>query len=59
MDARDRTPAQPGQCGGLQHGDDLLRLVKQRQVAPEEAYLKAVDKQDMAVKLRTAGFHVG
>jgi len=36
--------------------DDLLRLVRERTVAPDEAYAKSVDKQDMAVKLRTAGF---
>ena len=47
-----------GKLGMRLLNDDLLRLVKERLVAPEEAYLKAVDKQDMAAKLRTAGFNV-
>jgi twitching motility protein PilT len=48
-----------GKLGMRMLNDDLVRLVKQRLVEPEEAYHKAVDKQDMAVKLRTAGFQVG
>jgi twitching motility protein PilT len=36
----------------------LIELVKNKIVAPEEAYLKAVDKDDMATKLRAAGFAI-
>jgi twitching motility protein PilT len=38
--------------------EDLLRLVKERSIEPTEAYLKAIDKTDLANKLRTAGFNV-
>ena len=34
----------------------LIELVKDKIVAPEEAYLKAVDKDDITAKLRAAGF---
>ena len=34
----------------------LIELVQQKIVAPEEAYLKAVDKDDITAKLRSAGF---
>jgi len=36
----------------------LIELVKEKIVAPEEAYLKAVDKDDISVKLRAAGFAI-
>lgn len=35
--------------------DALLALVKTRQVEPEEAYIRSVEKKDMAVKLRGIG----
>ena len=34
----------------------LIELVKEKVVGPEEAYLKAVDKDDIGAKLRSAGF---
>lgn len=34
----------------------LIELVRSQDVSPEEAYNKAVDKNDMATKIRTAGF---
>ena len=36
--------------------DALLTLVKQNLVEPEEAYVRSVEKKDMAVKLRSNGF---
>ena len=36
----------------------MIELVKNKTVTPEEAYLKAVDKDDMATKLRAAGFAI-
>ena len=36
--------------------EDLLRLVRARSVAPEEAFDRAMDKDDMRNRLRTAGF---
>ena len=36
----------------------LLELVQNKIVAPEEAYLKAADKDDIASKLRSAGFAI-
>jgi twitching motility protein PilT len=36
----------------------LIELVKEKIVAPEEAYLKAVDKDDIGAKLRAAGFAI-
>ena len=36
----------------------LIELVKQKLVAPDEAYLKAVDKDDITAKLRSAGFAI-
>jgi twitching motility protein PilT len=36
----------------------LIELVKNKIVAPEEAYLKAADKGDIAAKLRSAGFAI-
>ena len=54
------TAIQTGKRLGMQLlNEDLVRLVKERTIAAEEAYLKAIDKTDMANKLRTAGFHVG
>lgn len=51
---------QTGKRLGMQLlNDDLLRLVRERTIEAEEAYLKSIDKTDMANKLRTAGFRVG
>lgn len=36
----------------------LIELVQQKIVAPYEAYLKAVDKDDITAKLRSAGFSI-
>jgi twitching motility protein PilT len=36
----------------------LIELVQNNIVAPEEAYLKAADKDDIAAKLRSAGFSI-
>ena len=33
----------------------LARLVKEKIVAPEEAYLKSVEKEDMLAKLKLLG----
>ena len=53
------TAIQTGKRLGMQLlNDDLLRLVKERVVEADEAYRKAIDKTDMANKLRTAGFQV-
>ena len=53
------TAIQTGKRLGMQLlNDDLLRLVKERLVAADEAYSKSMDKTDMANKLRTAGFQV-
>jgi len=53
------TAIQTGKRLGMQLlNDDLLRLVKSRAVTAEEAYTKAMDKTDMANKLRTAGFQI-
>jgi twitching motility protein PilT len=38
--------------------DALLTLVKNKQVEPEEAYIKSVEKKDMAVKLRGLGVQI-
>ena len=38
--------------------DALLTLVKTRQVEPEEAYVRSVEKKDMAVKLRGIGYPI-
>jgi twitching motility protein PilT len=38
--------------------DALLNLVKTKQVEPEEAYNKAVEKKDMAMKLKAIGHHI-
>jgi twitching motility protein PilT len=38
--------------------DALLTLVKSKQVEPEEAYIKSVEKKDMAVKLRGLGIQI-
>ncbi len=51
------TAIQTGKQLGMQLlNDDLLRLVKAHAVAPEEALMKAMEKTDMANKLRVAGF---
>ena len=39
--------------------DDLLRLVKTGVIEPAEAARKAIDKADIANKLRTAGYNIG
>ncbi len=38
--------------------DALLNLVTGKQVGPEEAYNRSVEKKDMAIKLKTAGFNI-
>ena len=38
--------------------DALLTLVKRGEVEPDEAYVKSVEKKDMALKLRAQGFKV-
>lgn len=38
--------------------DALLNLVKSKQVEPEEAYNKAVEKKDMAMKLKAIGHNI-
>ncbi len=38
--------------------DALLNLVKTKQVEPEEAYNKAVEKKDMAMKLKAIGHNI-
>ncbi|HET9299506.1 MAG TPA: type IV pilus twitching motility protein PilT [Candidatus Polarisedimenticolaceae bacterium] len=48
---------------GRKHGmvllnDSLLDLVKRKVVAPEEAYLKAIDKLNLLAAMRAAGFDV-
>lgn len=54
------TSIQTGKSLGMQLlNEDLVRLVKERTIEAEEAYLKAIDKTDIANKLRTAGFLVG
>ena len=53
------TAIQTGKQLGMQLlNEDLLRLVKEHLVAAEEAYAKALDKTDIANKLRTAGFQL-
>ena len=53
------TSIQTGKSLGMRLlNDDLLRLVKDHSIDAEEAYWKAMDKTDMANKLRTAGFNV-
>ena len=48
---------QTGKRLGMQLlNEDLLRLVKERAIEPQEAYLKAIDKTDIGNKLRTSGF---
>jgi len=54
------TSIQTGKSLGMRLlNDDLLRLVKDHCVDAEEAYSKAMDKTDMANKLRTAGYNIG
>ena len=51
---------QTGKRLGMQLlNEDLLRLVKEHTIGAQEAYLKAIDKNDMTNKLRTAGFSAG
>lgn len=38
--------------------DALLTLVKSRTVEPEEAYVRSVEKKDMGLKLKNAGYNV-
>ncbi len=38
--------------------DALMTLVKTKQVEPDEAYVRAVEKKDMALKLKNAGFQI-
>ena len=38
--------------------DDLLRLVREGSVDPDQAYAKAIEKKDMASRLQAAGFRV-
>ena len=38
--------------------DDLLRLVKEQIVDPEEAHFRAIDKIDMVNRLRSSGFSI-
>jgi twitching motility protein PilT len=53
------TAIQTGKRLGMQLlNDDLLRLANEHAIGADEAYLKAMDKSDMASKLRTAGFRV-
>ena len=53
------TAIQTGKSLGMQLlNEDLVRLAKEHTIDPREAYLKAIDKTDMANKLRTAGFRV-
>jgi len=35
--------------------DALFKLVVERKVAPEEAYLKSIDKSNFMVQLKSAG----
>ena len=51
------TAIQTGKQLGMQLlNDDLLRLVREGAIAPEIAQMKAMDKTDMANKLRVAAF---
>ena len=53
------TAIQTGKQLGMQLlNEDLVRLAKERVITPDEAYNKALDKTDMANKLRTAGFQI-
>jgi twitching motility protein PilT len=53
------TAIQTGKRLGMQLlNEDLIRLVKEHTIDAKEAYAKAMDKTDMANKLRTAGFQV-
>ncbi len=45
-------------CCGYIVKKTLLNLVKSKQVEPEEAYIKSVEKKDMAVKLRGLGIQI-
>jgi twitching motility protein PilT len=45
-----------GKLGMRMLNDDLLRLVREEQVTPEEAYRVSIDKTDMQNKLRVGGF---
>jgi len=47
-----------GRLGMRLLNDDLARLAREKQVAPEEAYKAAVDKADIVNKLRVAGFNM-
>ncbi len=38
--------------------DALMNLVKSKQIEPDEAYIRAVEKKDMGVKLRGLGYQV-
>jgi len=54
------TAIQTGKRLGMQLlNEDLVRLAKEHTIEAREAYLKAIDKTDMANKLRTAGFRIG
>ena len=54
------TAIQTGKQLGMQLlNDDLLRLVREGAVAPEVAQMKAMEKTDMANKLRMAAFPTG
>lgn len=47
---------QTGKRFGMQLlNDELFRLAKEKLIDPKEAYLKAADKEDILMKLRTAG----
>ena len=47
-----------GQFGMQLLGSHMIKLVRAKIVDPQEAYRKAVDKADMAAKLRAAGFQL-
>lgn len=47
-----------GRLGMQLLNSDLIDLVKQKVVAPEEAYRAAVDKDDIAAKIKAAGFTI-
>jgi len=47
-----------GRLGMKLLNDSLVELVQQEKVAPLEAYMKSIDKQDMQNKLQTAGHKI-
>lgn len=47
-----------GRLGMQLLNSHLIELVKQKVVAPEEAYLAAVDKDDITAKIKAAGFKI-